>query len=237
MRSSERKLLTGRSFLVALTRVADKVALVLDNGKKVERHVMRNTGDKTSALDVVERGQEPGAIQLSDAGSALDRALERYAQLFLAAERVREDGREPSVIETRELASAAAALDQVRPHAAEDLQIVLDRSPDPVRSLEQTALGRLRQVWAEEGRARADPRSYADRFVADWRSASGDRGAAETSQAEDRVERRLERLEDRMARQPALEKALDARIPERQLRLDGPGVSGGSRDRDYGMEM
>ena len=34
-----------------------------------------------------------------------------------------------------------------------------------------------------------------------------------------------------------LEKALDARIPERQLRLDGPGISGGSRDRDYGMEM
>jgi len=73
--------------------------------------------------------------------------------------------------------------------------------------------------------------------VADWRSASGDRGEAETPRIEDRAERRLERLEDRMARQPALEKALDARIPERQLRLDGPGMSGGSRDRDYGMEM
>ncbi len=62
-------------------------------------------------------------------------------------------------------------------------------------------------------------------------------GAAETPQVEDRAERRLERLEDRMARQPALEKALDARIPERQLRLDGPGMGGGSRERDYGMEM
>ncbi|KAK0349161.1 hypothetical protein LTR94_034256, partial [Friedmanniomyces endolithicus] len=39
MRSSERKLLTERSFLVALTRVADKVALVVDDGQKVERHV------------------------------------------------------------------------------------------------------------------------------------------------------------------------------------------------------
>ncbi|RZL84933.1 MAG: TrwC protein, partial [Sphingomonas sp.] len=54
MRSSERKLLTERSFLVALTRVADKVALVLDDGRKVERHVTRNTGDKTSALDVAK---------------------------------------------------------------------------------------------------------------------------------------------------------------------------------------
>ncbi len=54
MRSSEQKLLTERSFLVALTRVADKVALVLDDGRKVERHVTRNTGDKTSALDVAK---------------------------------------------------------------------------------------------------------------------------------------------------------------------------------------
>ncbi|GAN15636.1 relaxase domain-containing protein (plasmid) [Sphingomonas paucimobilis] len=58
MRSSERKLLTERSFLVALTRVADKVALVVDDGRKVERHVTRSTGDKTSALDVVKQVPE-----------------------------------------------------------------------------------------------------------------------------------------------------------------------------------
>jgi hypothetical protein len=139
--------------------------------------------------------------------------------------------------ETRELDAASAALDRVEPYATEDLRIVLDRNPDPARSLEQATSGELRQVWAEEGQARADPRVYADRFLADWRSASGDRGAAETSQAEVRAERRLERLEDRMARQPALEKALDARIPDRQLRIDGPGLSGGTRNRDRGMEM
>ena len=237
IRSSERKLLTERSFLVALTRVADKVALVVDDGQKIERHVTRNTGDKTSALDVAERGQATDAIRLPDVGFPLDGALERYAELFLAAEWMREDGRELASSQVRELNAASAALDRVRPYAAEDLRIVLDRSADPVRSLEQAAPGELRQVWAEEGQARTDPRAYADRFVADWRSASGDRGAGETPQVEDRAERRLERLEDRMARQPVLEKALDVRIPERQLRLDGPGMSGGSRDRDYGMEM
>jgi conjugative relaxase-like TrwC/TraI family protein len=236
MRSSERKLLTERSFLVALTRVADKVALVVDDGQKVERHITRNTGDKTSALDVVERGQATDAIRLPDAGSPLDRALERYAQLFLAVERMLEDGRELSSSQVRELNAASAALDWVRPYAAEDLRIVLDRSADPVRGLEQSDPGELRHVWAEEGQVRSDPRTYADRFVADWRSASGDRGAGETPRIEDRADRRLERLEDRMARQPALEKALDARIPERQLRLDGPGISGG-RDHNYGMEM
>ena len=237
MRSWERQLLTERSFLVALTRVADKVALVLDDGRKVERSVTRNSGDKTSALDVAERGQAADAIQLSDTRSPLDQALERYAHLFLAVERIREDGREPSATDARDLASVAAALDQVRPYAAEDVAVVLDRSPDPVRGLEQAAAGELRQAWAEEGRVRLDPRAYADRFVADWRAASGDRGAAETPQIEDRAERRLERLEDRMLRQPALEKALDARIPERQLRIDGPGMGGGNRDRDYGMEL
>ena len=237
MRSSERKLLTERSFLVALTRVADKVALVLDDGRKVERHVTRNTGDKTSALDVVESGQAQDTIRLPDPHAILDQALDRYVRLFLAAERLREDGRKPSAVDARELASAAAALDKVRPYAAEDLRIVLDRSPDPVRGLEQAAPGELRQVWAEESHARADLRTYADRFVADWRAASGDRGAAETPQAEDRAERRLERLEERMSRQPALEKALDARIPELQLRTDGPGMGGGSRDRDQGMEL
>jgi hypothetical protein len=208
----------------------------LDDGHKVERHVTRNTGDKTSALDVVERGHATDAIRLQDAGFPLDRALERYAQLFLATERMREDAREPSIV-MRELDTASVALDPVRPYAAEDLRIVLDRSADPVRNLEQAAPGELRQVWAEEGQARSDPRTYADRFVADWRSASADLGAGETPRIEDRAERRLERLKDRMARQPALEKALDARIPERHLRRDGPGMNSGGRDRDYGMEM
>lgn len=237
MRSSERRLLTERSFLVALTRVADRLGLVLDDGHKVERHVTRNSGDKTSALAVVEQRREQDMIQLPDAPTALDRALESYAHLFLTAERMQEAGRELSANQARELASAAAALDTVRPNAAEDLRIVLDRSPDPERGLEQAIPGELRQLWAEEGRARADPRSYADRFVADWRAASGDLGEARNPQAEDRAERRLDRLEERMSRQPELEKALDARIPERQLRIDGPGMGGGSRDRDHGFEL
>ena len=237
LRASDRKLLTEKAFLVALTRVADKVALVLDDGRRVERGVTRNAGDKTSALDVAGRGQVSDPIRLPDARSPLDQALERYAHLFLVAERMREEGQRLSPAETRDLDAAAAALDRVRPHAAEDLRIVLDRSSDPARGLEQAAPGELRHVWAEEGRARTDPRAYADRFVADWRAASGDQGAAETWRSEDRAERRLERLEDRMTRQPALEKALDAKIPERQLRIDGPSMGAGSRDRDQGMEL
>jgi len=52
LRSTERKLLSERSFLVALTRVADRVALIVDDGRRVEHGVLRNAGDKTSALEV-----------------------------------------------------------------------------------------------------------------------------------------------------------------------------------------
>ena len=55
LRSAERKLLNERSFLVALTRVADRVALVVDDGRKVEQEVSRNAGDKTSALEVADK--------------------------------------------------------------------------------------------------------------------------------------------------------------------------------------
>lgn len=55
LRSTERKLLSERSFLVALTRVADKVALIVDDSRKVERGVLRNPGDKTSALEVTDK--------------------------------------------------------------------------------------------------------------------------------------------------------------------------------------
>lgn len=232
LRSSERRLLTEKTFLVALTRVADKVALVLDDGKRVERSVARNAGEKTSALDVA------GAIRLPEAPfplafSPLDRALAVYARLFLQAERMREDGTSPA--EARALDDAAAALDRVRPHGAEDLRIVLDRSADPVGYVEQSAA--LRQAWADEGRTRADPGAYADRFVADWQAASQDRGRAETWRAEDRAERRLDRLEDRMMRQPKLEKALDARLPELQLRIEDMPMGGSWRERDFDMGM
>jgi conjugative relaxase-like TrwC/TraI family protein len=237
LQSSERKLLTERSFLVALTRVADKLSLVLDDGQKVERNVTRNSGDKTSAIEVAERAQAYEQIRLPGTHSPLDQALERYAQLFLAAERRQVDGTAPSPADAHELATAAAALDGVRPNAAEDLRVVLDRSPVLPDSQARSTSGELRQAWMEEGQARADPQTHADRFVADWRAASADRAGATTSADVTWAERRVERLEERMLRQPALEKALDARIPELQLRIDDSGPGSTTRDRDFDLGM
>jgi hypothetical protein len=53
MNARETKLLTERTFLVALTRIEDRVTLVIDNAPRIERSVTTNAGEKTSALDVV----------------------------------------------------------------------------------------------------------------------------------------------------------------------------------------
>lgn len=127
-------------------------------------------------------------------------------------------------------------LDHVRPDGAEDLRIVLDRSPDLMRDAGQGAIDSLHQAWAEEGRVRTNPSAYAVRFVADWRAASAVHVEARHEPNEIQAERRMDRLDERMLQQPALERALDRTVPERQLKIDDPGRTEPSRNLDFGME-
>ncbi|WCT75871.1 MobF family relaxase (plasmid) [Sphingomonas naphthae] len=236
LRSGERRLLSERSFLVALTRIADKVALFVDDGRAVERGVSRNAGDKTSALETIGQAGTGTAIQMPATSPAIDTAVERYARLFLAVEQQAIDNQPTSTAQDREFGAAASALDWMRDNGAEDLRIVLDRglgAPDAGRN----DLGRLTQAWLQEGQIRTDRGAYAERFVADWKAVTADSMAATTNRNEAMVERRQERLETRMLREPALERALDRAMPERQLRIDEPGSGGRARDRDFGMEM
>lgn len=53
MSAREGALASQSTFLVAVTRIADKATLVVDSGRDLERTVLRNTGEKTAALDVV----------------------------------------------------------------------------------------------------------------------------------------------------------------------------------------
>ena len=236
LRSSERRQLSERSFLVALTRVADKVALIVDDGRAVERGVARNTGNKTSALEVIPPTATGAPIQMPTSSPAIDTAVESYVRLFLAIERQVISGEHVSIAQERALEAAGSALDRVRVNGAEDLRIVLDRelgSPGAGRN----DLGRLTQSWVQEGEIRDDRDAYADRFVADWKAMSADRVAATTDRAEAIAERRQERLELRMLGEPALETALDRAVPERQLKLEGPGMGGLERERDFDISM
>ena len=67
MDSRERKLLSGRNFLVTVTRLRDELTLILDNRDKVAVGLERNPGEKTSALEIAEllgaaaaKGQQAG---------------------------------------------------------------------------------------------------------------------------------------------------------------------------------
>ena len=50
------RLNTARAFLVALTRIADRATLVVDDPAKLERAVSRNPGEKTSSLKTTGQG-------------------------------------------------------------------------------------------------------------------------------------------------------------------------------------
>jgi conjugative relaxase-like TrwC/TraI family protein len=66
--SRETKLTNEKLFLVNITRVRDSLELIVDNGERVERGVMRNAGEKTSALETtgevtIDRGARPPGRQ------------------------------------------------------------------------------------------------------------------------------------------------------------------------------
>ena len=84
MDSRERKLLSGRNFLVTITRLRDELTLIVDSRDKVEIGIGRNPGDKTSGLEVTERlgaaaarGQEAGKPPQPNRTSELERTLDR----------------------------------------------------------------------------------------------------------------------------------------------------------------
>lgn len=84
MDSRERKLLSGRNFLVTITRLRDELTLIVDNRDKVELGIGRNTGDKTSALEVAQRlgaaavrGQQAGKPSEPQRTAELERTLDR----------------------------------------------------------------------------------------------------------------------------------------------------------------
>jgi conjugative relaxase-like TrwC/TraI family protein len=85
MDSRERKLLSGRNFLVTVTRLRDELTLILDNRDKVAVGLERNPGDKTSAIEITERlgtaaakGQQAGLPkEEAQPKPELERSIER----------------------------------------------------------------------------------------------------------------------------------------------------------------
>ena len=79
MAAAERRLASEKSFLVAVTRIADQATLVVDSGRDLERAVMRNPGEKTSAMDVGRTMPEPAARMSMQDRVARDPSLDLTA--------------------------------------------------------------------------------------------------------------------------------------------------------------
>ncbi len=100
MSAAERRLASENAFLVAVTRIADKVALVVDSGRGLERAVLRNPGVKTSAIEAVQAtGDNP--TRLGETGVArivaMRERLARDPSLDLTAHRVAVEPRAPDL--------------------------------------------------------------------------------------------------------------------------------------------
>lgn len=79
MSAAERRLASEKSFLVAVTRIADQATLVVDSGRDLERAVMRNPGEKTSAMDVGRTMPEPATRMSMQDRMARDPSLDLTA--------------------------------------------------------------------------------------------------------------------------------------------------------------
>ena len=234
MDSGERHLNSIKSFLVALTRIADRATLVVDDGRKLERGVTRNSGDKTSALDVIERGQAPNAIRVPELHPAMSGAVQAYASAFAAIDRDLDRGWPADRGQLRDLARAGEELDRLRPGGANDLRVAMERDPKLAGDVLDGRVNLAVRAMDLEGRLRTDPRARGEQFVADWRALSAEQARVGEGAGAYKLEQRMDRLVERMQADPMLERALDRHIPEHRLQIEEASMH---REQRYDMGM
>ena len=238
--SREGKLITTSLLRVLATRMREGVTLVVDDGQRLEKVASKQSGEKTAASDVVGPGTVAtthageARIQLPDPRVSEMAVIRDYARAFIAVETAHQRREWPERDDVRAMHAGADRLDQLRRSGAEDVRTVLDRRPELGRDIGSGRTEAAWRAWVDEGQVRAGGAGYAARFVADWRAASAERAGASGEDATWRAERKLERLAERMEQQPALARALEQRISERQLEIDRAGMT---RTRDMGMGL
>jgi ATP-dependent exoDNAse (exonuclease V) alpha subunit len=79
MSEREKMLNSARAFLVAVTRIADRATLVVDNVKALERDITHRSGDKSSAIDTAGnkgQGTQPTIRQPPEKVRVIERDME-----------------------------------------------------------------------------------------------------------------------------------------------------------------
>jgi Ti-type conjugative transfer relaxase TraA len=197
-------------------------------------------------LDVTSARRAP--VKANDHGqdSAFVRAVERTARSAEAALQTKTSS--GVVLEHQKVALQRAidVLDQLRPHASDDMHEAMTRKPALLREAAAGRSGAMIAAMAQEARVRTDPHLRAERFVERWQELQGrhaDFARAGYAEGRDKVGQEMADMTKGLERDPHVESLLRDRsrelglgISERQERDIGRDLSRDlNRDRDPGM--
>ena len=173
---------------------------------------------------------EPAA---SAADRDLDAALERYGRACAERARMTSKGYDLLPHQATEGRAARRELDQVRPHAAGDLDGAMQRDPRLLAAAREGRVDVLKAALAWEDELRASPSLRAERFVKDWVAMKAQHRqlgtGVEAAGARKALEARMGELAGGLKRDPQLESLV-------KTRAKALGISPGQR-QDLGQAL
>ena len=173
---------------------------------------------------------EPSASAL---GRDLDAALERYGWACAESARMASKGFDLLPHQATEGRAARRELDQVRPHAAGDLDGAMRRDPRLLAAAREGRVDVLKAALAREDELRTSPSLRAERFVNDWVAMKAQHrqlgAGVEAAGARKALEARMSKLAGGLKRDPQLESLV-------KTRAKALGVSPGQR-QDLGQAL
>jgi hypothetical protein len=179
---------------------------------------------RSAPVKAHEHGQDPAFV----------RAVERTSRSAEAALQTKASSGVVLEHQKVSLQRAIDALDQLRPHASDDMHEAMTRNPALLREAAAGRSGPMIAAMAEEARVRTDPRLRADRFVERWQELQGQHADFERAgyaAGRDKAGQEMADMAKGLERDPQVESLLRSR--SREL---GLGISD-RQDRDIGREL
>ena len=178
----------------------------------------------------------PAPVETHDHGQdpAFVRAVERTSR---SAEAVLQTKTSSGVVLEHQKVSlqrAIDALDQLRPHASDDMHEAMTRNPALLREAATGRSGPMIAAMAQEARVRTEPHLRADRFVERWQELQGqhaDFARAGYAAGRDKAGQEMADMAKGLERDPQVEALLRGRSRELGLGISEP------QDRDIGRDL
>ena len=147
--------------------------------------------------------------------SDMERAIDRYARAYDAAERNHSEGLPVLETQKQELRQAGQQLDQARPGASALMVSALQHDPETRAAMQELSgrerVGQLSAGMDRERAALADPNVRAERFVQRWQELQGERQELrgwQHDEARGKVEGQMRGMTKNLERDPQVESIL-----------------------------